>query len=116
MQAYVIDPKARTVEAFDYSDNWKDIAGILGCQSFDIAGTDKFSLYVDDEGLFAPERHFFMIEGYPQPLCNKSLLLGPVDYDTGDTLESPLTLEQATALVKFLTLDEAKEASKMLRE
>lgn len=116
MQAYLIDPKARTVESCDYSNDWKDISGLIECDTFDVAGTDKLSVYVDDEGLFAPERHFFMVEGYPQPLCNKGLLLGPVDYDTGETLEAPWTLEEAQALVKFLSFDEALEVARGMRE
>lgn len=116
MQAYLIDPKARIVESCDYSGDWKDISGLIECDSFDVAGTDKLSVYVDDEGLFKPERHFFMIGTYPQPLCNKALLLGPVDYDTGETLEASWTLEEAQALVKFLSYEEALTIAKEMRE
>lgn len=116
MQAYLIDPKARTVESCDYSNDWKDIAGLIECDTFDVAGTDKLSVYVDDEGLYAKERYFFRVEGYPQPLCNKALLLGPVDYATGETLEAPWTLEEARSLVTFMSFDEALEYAKELHE
>lgn len=115
MQAYLIDPKEKIVESCDYSGNWKEISDLIECRTFDVAGTKDFSIYVDDEGLFAPERHFFTIKGYPQPLCNKALLLGPVD-DEGETLESPLTLEEAQALVKFLSFDEALEVAREMLE
>jgi hypothetical protein len=106
MQAYLIDPKAKTVESCDYDGDWKSIYTLIECSTFDIAATEEFSVYIDDEGLFAPERCFFMIDGYPQPLCNKGLLLGPVEPETGETLESPLTLEEAQEKVKFLTFED----------
>lgn len=117
MQAYLIDPKAETVTAVDYdSTDWKNISKMIEAPSFDVAGTDKLSVYVDDEGLYAEERHFFMVQGYPQPLCNKALLLGPVDYDSGETLEAPWTLDQAKNLVTFLSLAEAKAFAETMRE
>lgn len=117
MQAYLIDPKARTVETVDYNnENWRNICDHIDAPSFDVAGTDKLSVYVDDEGLYAKERYFFRVEGYPQPLCNKALLLGPVDYATGETLEAPWTLEDARALVTFMTFGEALEYAKELQE
>lgn len=117
MQAYLIDPKEKTVESCDYSGNWKEISDLIECRWFDVAGTDKYSVYVDDEGLCTNEDpHFFLIEGYPQPLVGKGLLLGPVDYDTGETTEAPWTLEEARSLVKFLTLEEVMAFGARMRE
>jgi len=113
MQAYLIDPEKRIVESCDYSGDWKEISDLIDCHSFDIAGTKDFSVYVDDEGLFSLKRHFFTIKGYPQPLCNKGLLLGPVD-DEGETLESPLTLEEARKMGKFISFSEALKIAQQL--
>ena len=76
MQAYLIDPEKKIVESCDYSGDWKEISDLIECRWFDIAGTDKYSVYVDDEGLCynGENMHFFTIEGYPQPLVGKGLL------------------------------------------
>jgi len=116
MQAYLIDPEKRIVESCDYDGDWKSISALIECDTFDVAGTSEFSVYVDDEGLYKEPQHFFMIEGYPSPLCGKGLLLGPVNYDTGETPESDLTLEQVQALVSFKTIDEVIALGPLLRE
>ena len=40
-------------------------------------------VYIDDEGLYAEQRHFFIHRNYPQPLVNKGLFVG-ID-DEGET-------------------------------
>jgi len=116
MKSFIIDPKNKTIEPYEYSDDWKDIGPILGCRTFDIAGTDEFSVYVDDEGLYVEDKHFFTIREYPQPLVGKALLLGPVDYDTGETTECTFTLDEVKDRVQFMTVEEVIAMGPMLRE
>ncbi len=116
MQAYLIDPEKKIVESCDYSNDWKDISTLIECETFDVAGTSEFSVYIDDEGLYKNPQHFFMVGNYPFPLCGKGLLLGPVNYDTGETLESPLTLEEAKLQVQFLSLDDVRKLAPIIRE
>jgi len=116
MQAYLIDPKAKTVEPRDYDGDYKSISKMIDCQWFDVAGTEKYSVYVDDEGLCNnDDMHFFMLDGYPQPLVGKGLLFGPTNED-GDTTEAPWTLEEATKLVRFLTVEEVMKMAPRIRE
>jgi hypothetical protein len=78
MRAYLIDPIERRITEVDYDGNYKSIYKLIDCERFDCV---RFSdngdcAYVDDEGLFVENQGFFKIEGYPQPVAGKALVLG----------------------------------------
>lgn len=90
MRAYLIDPEARTLSVVDYTNN---ICELIGAERFDAA---RFSdqgdvVYVDDEGLFGSPTTLFLIEGYPQPLAGKGLVVG-TDAE-GNDIEPTTTLD-----------------------
>jgi hypothetical protein len=78
MQAFLIDPFLKTVQAIDYNGNWETIGPAIDCDLFDIARFDDNGdgVFVDNEGLFKENQAFFVIDGYPSPLAGKGLVLG----------------------------------------
>lgn len=78
MKAYLIDPKKKTIEQVDYSGDFKQIYEFLDCRAFDIVHVYENGdvIYVDDEGLFVDEQHFFIHRNYPTPLAGKGLIIG----------------------------------------
>ena len=77
MRAILIDPAKQTVTEVDYDGNFRSINKLIDCQTFAVPYVleNEDSLYVDDEGLWGAT-HFFTIEGYPEPLAGKCLILG----------------------------------------
>jgi hypothetical protein len=58
-------------------------------------------VFVDDEGLVnGQHQHFFVVDGYPQPLAGKGLVLG-VDQE-GDSVTPSVSLEQMRKMVTFV--------------
>jgi len=57
-------------------------------------------VYIDDEGLYAEERYFWIHRNYPQPLVNKGLFLGTDD--EGDSVPPQTSLTQFEKDVKFI--------------
>jgi hypothetical protein len=102
MQAYLIDPFNKTITAVEYSGDYKQIYQHIGADLFTAATFNDFgdSVFVDDEGLFKPDQEFFLVNGYPQPLAGKGLVLGC--NDDGDSVEPSITLDQCRALVDWV--------------
>ena len=86
MKAYLIDPKEQKFEIVEYSGDFKQIYEILDCRAFDVVRTYENGdvIYVDDEGLFVEDQHFFMHKNYPTPLAGRGLVLG-TDEEGEDT-------------------------------
>ncbi len=59
-------------------------------------------VYIDDEGLYAPKRNFWIHRNYPQPLVNKGVFVG-VD-DMGETVPASTAL---ASTAKRFVLDSA---------
>lgn len=77
MRALLIDPEARAVTEVEYSGHYRHIYELIGCQTFtlvQIPTRPLHTLYVDDEGLLK-DNYFFGLDGYPQPLAGKGLVL-----------------------------------------
>lgn len=110
MQAILIDPFTETIEVVDYSGDWQDISTLLGCSLFttiDLGDNDIYdsdlgdsdTLYVDDEGLYVEDQRFFNLEGYPQPLAGRGLVLGYTP--DGNSTDSSLTVSEIQDMVKW---------------
>lgn len=76
---YLIDPVERTIIKVEVSPN--DLGTYyraLDCETFTLAAFNDIGdvVFVDDDGLLKGPTSFFLIEGYPQPLAGKGLVLG----------------------------------------
>lgn len=102
MQAYLIDPFKQTVTEVQYSGDYTEIYKLIDCDLFTTAQFNEFgdTVFVDDEGLISGKyQEFFLINGYPQPLAGKGLILGCDNQ--GESVEPSITLDQAKALIDF---------------
>tara|TARA_R110002167_G_scaffold165089_4_gene362039 strand:- start:580 stop:996 length:417 start_codon:yes stop_codon:yes gene_type:complete len=103
MQAILIDTPNQTIEIVDYSGDYKDIYGLLGCDLFTtvyLEGVGEDTLYVDDEGLYVENQVFFGIAGCPQPLAGRGLILGTDD--EGDSTDCTSSLDTIKKMVTWL--------------
>lgn len=57
-------------------------------------------VYLDDEGMYAESRYFWMHVNYPQPLVNIGVLVGTVE--TGDTTVPRTSLTQLVKDIVFI--------------
>lgn len=100
MEAILIDPYTQTIEAIEYSGDWRDIKTLLGCELFTTVYTEMAdTIYVDDEGLYVENQRFFKLKGYPQPLAGRGLVLGTTD--DGDSTDCVMSLEDIQDIVEF---------------
>jgi hypothetical protein len=67
-------------------------------------------LYVDEEGMFKPQSHFFRFQGYDQPLAGNGLIIG--SDDGGSNADVKLTVAEITPLVTFLNRAQAESWAK----
>lgn len=103
MKAFLIDPARFVIEPVDiHPDNAAhQIYAHIGCDRFDAVYLDNHdTLYVDDEGLLKPQHHFIILDGYPQPLAGKGLLLGATPH--GDNADAHISLQQLTDKITFM--------------
>ena len=112
--AYLIDPTTRTVTAVEYTDHYEEINRLICAEVFTAVSVPQDdeqpyngdTVYVDDEGLINNNPHgWFLLNGYPQPLRGKGLVLGT---DSEGRSASPrVTLAALTARVSFPTEPQA---------
>ena len=103
IKAILIDTPNQTIEIVDYSGDYKDIYGLLGCDLFTtvyLEGVGEDTLYVDDEGLYVENQVFFGIAGCPQPLAGRGLILGTDD--EGDSTDCTSSLDTIKKMVTWL--------------
>ena len=109
MKAIVIDVIKEEVREVDIQKNNLDsIYQQLNCSCFDVVGlSENESLYVDDEGLLKLDENskFFCIKGGYQPFAGNGLILG-LDYNTGESISTQLTLDYVQSIVSFKTIKE----------
>jgi hypothetical protein len=100
-KAYLIDPVTRTVEEVNYSNDFTDIYDLIDCDTFTCVNFNKHNdtIFVDDEGLFKSDQQFFHVQGYPQPLAGKGLILGTDD--EGESVSPVIGYEDFCKLVTF---------------
>lgn len=110
----LIDVHNRTIEWVEVKD-YKDIYKHIKCEMFECVDIDDVNtVYVDEEGLLTltPHSMFFMFEGLHQPLCGSGLILG-TDYETGESIDSTLSIEYVRSKVKFMDLYEVQMRSRL---
>ena len=78
MKAFLIDPFNHTITEVEYSGDYREISTLLQCSLFTTVTLNEEgdTLFVDDEGLYVDNQRFFTVEGYPQPLGGRGLVLG----------------------------------------
>ena len=102
MKAYLINPQDQTVIQVEYSGDYQQIYQHINAPLFTVATFNEAgdSVFIDDEGLFNGDNEFFVIDGYPQPLAGRGLVLGC--NEDGDSVEPSITLDQCRALVHWV--------------
>ena len=111
MKAYLINSETKTITPVDYNGDYKTIYMLIGCDLFDIvyaeSGGHRISVFVDDEGLLNNPQHFFMLDGWAQPLAGNGLVLGDAD-EEGETLAAPDDLDLSPTIT-FLSLQQVRD-------
>lgn len=114
MKALLIDSVAREVRTVQYSST-KDLEELLRSDMFTIAWTwpNGDVLFVDDEGLSKPQRHFFRLASRSddQPLAGNGVVVGAEQHDDDGnyttTADPAITVEELAQLVTFMTREQA---------
>ena len=101
MKGILIDPFSMTVSEVEHDGSVEGICRLLECNIFTLAvfSDNDDGVYVDDEGLLVSDQAFFSIEGYPQPLAGKGLVLG-CDAD-GKSTSPKHSFEEIRSMVRF---------------
>lgn len=111
MKAYLINSETKTITPVDYNGDYKTIYTHIGCDLFDVvyaeSGGKKLSIFVDDEGLLNRPQHFFLLDGWAQPLAGNGLVLGDVDGE-GVTLAAPDDLDLSPTIT-FMDLQQVRD-------
>ena len=117
-KAILINVKEKTITEVEVGEGIQDIYKHLECQTFDVVGFgDDADCYVDDEGLM--KNAFIDMDGIkhnmhgfsPAPnsvIIGNGLVLG-VDHETGESTNSPLTIEQVEKMVTFVEYDNPED-------
>ena len=110
----LIDVEKREIKEVVIEDTLQSIYDQIKCDTFDCVQIhEENDVYVDDNGLFnlTPYSKFFHYKTYPQPLSGNGLILG-IDHETGDSIDTTLTIEEVKKNVTFLTLFEIQLMSR----
>jgi hypothetical protein len=111
MQAYLINPEERTIEAVEIDDTVDGIYQVIEASSFDVVRLDHGDvIYVDDEGLYH-KRDYFSLEGFKAPLAGRGLVLG-TDCE-GRSTEPAHDIMDISDMVRFISYDEALEMARL---
>jgi hypothetical protein len=105
----LIDVKNRTITEVEVIENaqgsqLESIYKHLGCSTFEVVNIDEQNdVYVDEEGLlFMDDNTMFFQMDNGQPLAGNGLIMG-YDDETGDSVDTTLSVEEVTSRVKFHT-------------
>tara|TARA_R110002020_G_scaffold56674_4_gene156631 strand:+ start:530 stop:955 length:426 start_codon:yes stop_codon:yes gene_type:complete len=107
MKGYRIDPKARRITEVTLGDHYEEINESIGSRFFCVGSylPNEDAVFVDDEGLYAEEKHFFRIDPRilkctnPAPLCGIGLVLGADE--EGNSVDAKIDLEQLFEAVSW---------------
>lgn len=99
--AYLIDPFERSVQEVNYWGDYKEIYKHIKCDLFTCVylNTENDCVFVDDEGLWKDNQAFFRIEGYPEPLAGRGLVLGTDD--EGESCSPKLSFDDVRRMISF---------------
>jgi hypothetical protein len=103
VNAYLIDPQARTVTKVEYTGVYTNIYDHIGADCFDVARVyqNGDGIFVDDEGLLKQPEFFFFHRNYPSPLCGKGLMLGCDE--EGESIAPKTSFEQLCEDIVFVS-------------
>lgn len=106
MKAHLIAPANRTLTTVELPDSKDRLTAIyrhLQCDTFDVATLPNGdTVYVDDEGLLKPMKHFFAVRGMPEPFAGRGLVMG-ID-SRGHSVNPTISLAELTHHIKFIEL------------
>ena len=111
----LIDVEKREIKEVVIEDTLDSIYEQIKCDTFDCVQIhEENDVYVDDNGLFSltPYSKFFHYKTYPQPICGNGLILG-IDHESGESIDTTLTIEEVKKNVKFMDIYEVQHLSKM---
>ena len=103
MKAILINPHLATVTEVDYDGNYKSIYKLIKADTFDFVRltSDGEGLYVDDNGLFAGDQSYFIIQTpdmeEPMQLAGPALLLG--NDDEGESIATKFSTDDVWKMV-----------------
>jgi hypothetical protein len=103
MKAILIDPFTRTVSEHNHSGDWRDISKTIRCGLFCVVYLNNMgdTLYLDDEGLYAPDQKYFRLPSrYPEMLAGRGLILGADDM--GDSTDCLISVEEIEDEIKWV--------------
>ena len=102
MKAILIDTIKKTVEEIEMKNDIEEMQRLIGCEIFTTVGIRlpaRDMLYVDDLGLYNPNKGWFKIFNYPQPLSGNGLIIGHTPDGTSRDVQS--NVETIRSIVKF---------------
>jgi len=102
MKAILINTIDKTVTEVELKNNIHEMQRLINCECFTtvpIRLPARDMLYVDDEGLFNPNKGWFKIFNYPQPLSGNGLIVGHTA--DGHSRDVQSNVETIRSIVKF---------------
>ena len=102
----LIDVHNREIKEVQIEKGIQSIYEQIKCDTFDCVQIhEENDVYVDDNGLsgLTDKSMFFSYKGYPDPLPSNGLILG-IDHETGESIDTTLTIEDVRKNVTFLSL------------
>jgi hypothetical protein len=102
MKAFLINPIDEIIEEVEFHGDYKQIYKYIDASPFgvvDIPNDD--TIYIDDEGLYKDNQHFFIHKDVPTPLGGKALVLG-ADHDSGNSVSVHTTLKELKDMITFI--------------
>jgi len=112
MRAILIDAENRDIREIEYKtfEELKKIMGIEWAQAVNCL-PKRHACYIDEEGLLNNPQHFFIIDGYPQPLAGNGAIVGTNNH--GDDTNCKLDLDFIQQRVHFLSLKDVQAGIRM---
>jgi len=105
MKAYLIDPSRFTIAPveIDRDHTLEQLYKHIGCDMVEAVYLENGdTLYVDEEGLLKRQWHFIVLDGYPQPIAGKGVLVGATP--AGNSTDAKTSLEALTAKVSYMEM------------
>lgn len=105
-KAILIDALNKQVREVTLPDGLQGWYNAIGCDLVTVAFhiSDRDSVLVDDEGLLKEPMHFFLYDGYLQPLAGNGLVVGCDE--EGHTIDHSTTTQAIADKVTFMSRQE----------